>query len=86
MGKVVKNGIGRSFIFNAIIPAFYTFGENFVTAVKLKKNVLTSACLNLNYSTTEQSPKNVKRAKMLGFINTFGKFNFARFFDSAAKL
>ena len=32
----MKNGVGRSFIFNAIIPAFYTFGENFVTAVKLK--------------------------------------------------
>ena len=51
------------------------------------KNLQTSACLNINYDTAKQKPKeNVEVVKMVEFIKTCNqypnKFNFCHFFSS----
>ena len=44
------------------------FGENLINLVK---NLYTSACLDFDHGLTHKVTKNLKVAKMAGFIKTF---------------
>ena len=44
------------------------FGENLISLVK---NLYTSACLDFDHGLTHKVTKNLKVAKMAGFIKTF---------------
>ena len=46
------------------------FGENLISLVK---NLYTSACLDFDHGLTHKVTKNVKVAKMAGFIKLFTK-------------